>query len=429
MRKTLLLLFAAGAMAQPTTTPLTLKQAQDMALKNHPLVMAAENEAAAMSQMVTESRAALYPQVSADLTGSQGNKDARVGAGAVGASRLFNRFAQGVTLSQLITDSGRTRSLVESSKLQAQASAQLSTATRYDVLVAVDHAYFEVLRAQATVRVAEETVKARGVLQDQVSTLARNKLRSDLDVTFADVNVSDAKLLLLRAQESVGGAYSELARALGTDQVVQYQLADESLPPAPPTGAADLVTQALSNRPELASLASSKDAAYKFVEAEHDLKRPTVSVIGVAGFLPILYPNPTGSTQVPNNYEGAAIDIDFPIFNGHLFSAREEAARQRAMESDQRLREARDRVARDVRAALASATTAYQRLSVTADYVKQANQALDLAQGRYNLGLASIVEITQAQLNVTKAQIEDLSAKYDYEDQYAALQYAMGLLR
>jgi outer membrane protein len=407
---------------------LTLKQAQDLALKNHPLIAAAQNEASAVSQQVVESRAAYYPQVNADLTGTQGNKDARIGAGGVGASRLFNRFGQGVTLSQLITDSGRTNNLVASSKLQAQASSQIYQATRYDVLLEVGRTYTNVLRAQATVKVGQETVKARQTLFDQVNALAQNNLKSQLDVSFADVNLSDAKLLLIRAQESVEQAYAELAHALGSEQVIPYQLTDEPLPPAPPTSAGDLITQAFSNRPELASLVSSRDAAYKFVDAEKDLKRPTVSFVGIAGFLPVLYPNP-GPNNVPSQYEGAGINIDFPIFNGHLFSAREEAARQRAMESDQRLRDARDRVARDVRLALASASTAYQRLNVTAQYIKQANQALDLAQGRYNLGLASIVELTQAQLNVTRAEIEDLTAKYDYQAQYAALQYSMGLLR
>jgi outer membrane protein len=248
-------------------------------------------------------------------------------------------------------------------------------------------------------------------------------------VSFADVNLSDAKLLLIRAQEGLQQAYAELAQALGSDQVVPYQLADESLPPAPPTSASDLVAQAMGNRPEIAALMNTRDAAYKFVNAEKDLKRPTVSLIGVAGFLPLLSPNLAGPTQVPPEYEGVAVNVDVPIFNGHLFSAREEAARQRAMASDQRLRDARDRVARDVRQALASASTAYQRLDVTKQYIKEANLAMELSQGRYNLGLASIIELTQSQLNLTRAEIEDLSAKYDYQTEYAALQYAMGLLR
>ena len=95
----------------------------------------------------------------------------------------------------------------------------------------------------------------------------------------------------------------------------------------------------------------------------------------------------------------------------------------------QRLRDAQERIARDVRVAWASAMNAFQRIDVTAQFLRQATLALDLAQGRYNLGLASIVELTQAQLNVTPAEIENLSAKYDYQTQNAALQYSAGSLR
>jgi outer membrane protein len=123
------------------------------------------------------------------------------------------------------------------------------------------------------------------------------------------------------------------------------------------------------------------------------------------------------------------VNVNIPLFNGHLFSARREAARYRALEADQRLRDERERVARDVRVAWASATTAFQRIDVTAQFLRQAALALDLAQGRYNLGLSSIIELTQAQLNQTRAEIENLSAKYDYQSQNAALQYTLGLLR
>jgi outer membrane protein len=79
--------------------------------------------------------------------------------------------------------------------------------------------------------------------------------------------------------------------------------------------------------------------------------------------------------------------------------------------------------------AWANASTAYQRFDVTAQFVQQATLALNLAQGRYNLALASIVELSQAQLNLTQAQIANLSAKYDYQSQYQALQYTIGQLR
>ena len=398
-----------------------------MAIQNHPQVLVAQNEINVSNQQVIEARAAYYPVVSADVTGSGANPNARIGAGFLADSRLFNRFGQGVTLDQLITDVGRTRNLVASSRLQSQATTQTYQATRYDVTLAVDRAYYDVLHAQALVKVAEETVAARQLLLDQVSALAANNLRSQLDVSFADVNVSEAKLLLLRAQDSVEEAFAELGRSMGFEQPVNYQLVDEPLPSGPPANDADLMAQAINSRPELASLRYARDSAYRFYEAEKDLSHPTVSLTGVAGFFPLV--TQEGSTPIPNEYVGAAVNFSFPVMNGHLFTARREAARYRALEADQRLRDEQERLVRDVKVAWSGAVNAYQRIDVTAQFLRQAALAMDLAQGRYNLGLASIVELTQAQLNQTQAEIENLSAKYDYQTQYALLQYTVGNLR
>jgi outer membrane protein len=365
--------------------------------------------------------------VAANITASQGNDLARLGAGDISASRLFNRFGQGVVVHQLVTDSGRTPNLVSSSRLQAQATAQTAQATRYEVLLQVNREYFDVLHSQAVVKVAEQTVGARQLLSDQVTELARNSLKSQLDVSFADVQVSQAKLLLLRAQDGVEQARAELGRAMGMDQPANYDLADEALPPSPSTDLNQLIAQALGSRPEIASLRLSRDAGYKFADAEKDLSRPTVSLVAVGGFLPYI-DTPAGS-PVPAEYEALAANVSIPVFNGHLFSARRQAATERALESDQRLRDQQQRIARDVRVAWASAKDAYQRIDVTAQLLRQAALALDLAQGRYNLGLSSIVELTQAQLNLTEAEIENLNAKYDYLTQYSALQYTIGSLR
>lgn len=406
---------------------LTLQQAEALAIKNHPQIQAAQNEINYANQQIVINRAPYLPTITGEVTGSQSYDGSRIGAGNLQASRLFQREGQGVDIEQLVTDFGRTSNLVSSARFQAQAAVQNSTATRYTVLLDVNRAYFDVLRARDTVKVAEQTVSARRVLDDQITELARNNLRSQVDVAFADVNVSEAKLLLLRAQDTVTGAIAELGRAMGSDQPANFTLSDEPLPTAPPATADSLVAQAIDNRPELASLRAAREGAYKFAAAEKDLKRPTVSGLAVAGYTPYIN-NPT-SSPIPPEYEAVAANVSIPIFNGHLFSAREEAAYQRALESDQRLRDEQQRISRDVRVAWASANDAYQRIDVTAQFLRQASLAQQLAQGRYDLSLASIVELTQAQLNVTQAEIENLNAKYDYQIQYAALQFTIGLLR
>src|SRR5579862_4770546 len=201
----LMLACATGAWPQAPATPppLTLKDAQALAIKNHPEVQAAQFNYQASQQAIAEARAAYFPTLDGDLTGSQANPQSRIGAGYLTASRLWDRFGQGIVLSQLITDSGRTKNLVASSRLQSQASQQTFQATRYDVLLRVNQAYFDALRAQGLVKVAQETVAARQLVVDQVGALAQSKLRSQLDVSFAGVNLSQAKLMLIRAQNDV----------------------------------------------------------------------------------------------------------------------------------------------------------------------------------------------------------------------------------
>jgi len=423
--------FTGGGLLVAQVSPvvhLSLKDAADLALKNHPLVLAAQDVISATNEQVRQARAAYYPDFNGDVTASQGNPQGRIGAGYLTDSRLFDRFGQGLTLNQLITDSGRTRNLVASSRLRANATEQDLQATRYDVLVSVNNAYFNTLRAQALVKVAQSTVAARQLLVDQVTALAQNNLRSQLDVSFASVNLAQAQLLLIRSQDEVKRAYAELTRALGTDQTATYDLAEQPLPPSPPADAEQLVAQATQNRPELASLRLNLQAANRFEQAERDLKRPTVNLIGVGGYMPYINQE-TLPRVIPNEYEGVGVNIQVPIFNGHLFSAREQEAHYRALEADQRVRDRQQQIARDVRAAWASAMTAYQGLDVSAQLLRQATLAMNLAQGRYDLQLASIVELTQAQLNVTSAEIENLNAKYDYQSQYATLQYTIGSLR
>ena len=105
--------------------------------------------------------------------------------------------------------------LTTSSKFQAQAENQNANATREQVLLQVDAGYFSALGAQAVLRVAQQTVDTRQLLLDQVTLLASNKLKSELDVSFARVAVEESRLLLQQAQNSADDAMTSLSTALG----------------------------------------------------------------------------------------------------------------------------------------------------------------------------------------------------------------------
>ena len=258
----------------------------------------------------------------------------------------------------------------------------------------------------------------RQTVADQVGALFKNKLKSELDFSFANVNLAQAKLLLLDAQNNENAALASLSAVLGFSSLQNFQLAEDTTALSPPQGNVDdLISTAFAVRPEILALEFQSESAKKFQTAERDLLLPDIRALGAAGDTPVRNP------IISSTYWAVGVNVEIPIFNGFLFTAREREAALRAQATEERLRDLRDRISRDVRTSWLNATTAYDRLAVTQQLLEQANLALNLAQARYKLGLGSIVELSQAQLQQTQAQITNAQAGYDYRLALAVLQY------
>ncbi len=414
-------LFAGSVFAQPTQK-LTLDQAEQLAIRNHPQIQAALSLASAAKAQVAQQRSAYYPDVYGSATAVDAENNSRITAGALNNPIIYERYGNGLMVNQLITDFGRTHNLVKSANYGARAAQEDVETTREDVLLGVDRAYFGVLKAQAVLKVAQQTVKERQLVSDQVTTLMQNKIKSGLDVSFANVDLAQAQLLLVQAQNQVDASYAELSAALGLPNAETFDLTDVPVPPAPSANFSDLLQQAMRNRPELISQRLNDDSAHSYAIAERDLWFPTISAAGAAGVTPV------GANQLAPQYAAAGVNVNIPIFNGHLFGALRNQANERARAQDEYLRDLQDRIARDVRTAWLDANTAFQNLSLTDKLLNEANQALELAQSRYKLGLSSIVELSQAQLNQTSADIAQTSAKYDYQTAIDELDYQLGAI-
>jgi outer membrane protein len=402
---------------------LTLAQAEQLALRNHPRISAASLLAAATKSGITEARAPLYPILSGNFTSVAAEHNSTLAAGVVQTSSLYSRVAAGVTVSQLITDFGRTANLAESAKLRASAQEQIVGNTRAVILIEVDQAYYQALAADTVLRVAQAVVDNRRLTLRQVQALAQSSLKSTLDVSFAEVAVSDAELGLFRAENDVQASRARLAAALGTAQNQRFELTDEPLPPTLEPDPEVVVGQALKQRPDLAAIQLSRDAALRFAQAEKDLSRPTVSLIGVAGGLPATDPRLHGI------YSAAGVNVSIPILNGNLYAARQTEAELRAQAASKDIEDLTVQVSEQVRVAWLEANTAFRRLDVTARLVAQAEQSLRLAQTRYDNSLGSIVELNQAQLSQVSAEIAAAGAKYEYLSRRAALAFVTGALR
>jgi len=400
---------------------LTLVQAEATALRNNPQITIGKLRALEAQQYVRETRSALLPTAYLSLTGVDSEAGSRIAAGALNNPILFSRAAAGATVSQLVTDFGRTTNLVSSSQFQAKAQDKNAAATTADITLAVDQAFYNALETRELVKVAEETVKARQTLVDRVSALTQAKLRSDLDLSFANVDLSRAKLLLLESQNNYQTSLAALSALLGYPDEQTFDVVEPGTDITPPSpDVLPLITQALQQRPEVASLQFQVESAQKNSNAEHDLWRPTVSALGVAGIAPVRDP------QIHNWYGAVGVNINIPVFNEFLYNARAKTADLQAEAARQKLMDLRNNVARDVRISWQDANQAFARLTVTQQLREQANLALDLAQQRYNLGLSSIVEFSQAELGKTEADITDTDARYHYRLTQIVLAYTVG---
>ena len=414
---------AAPGAATPSGPQLTIAQAEQMALKNNPNISVARLLALAQAQVTSEVRSAELPTARGDLTAVGAHENSRITAGYLSNPSIYDRAAGGLTVSQLITDFGRTHNLVLSAQSNAKAQLESARATELDITLTVDEAFYQALTAQAVLKVAQQTVSQRQATDDQVGALTKAKIRSDLDRSFADVQLSQAKLLLLDATNSAQASMAALNNVLGSEQDQQYALVDETggNPPPVPDNSETMVQAAFAARPDLAALNDKFIAARHYSTAERDLWMPTISAMGAAGGTPVR------ADQILSSWYGTAgANISIPIFNGFLFNAEEREAKLRAQAAQEDVRNLRDTIARDVRTALLNAQTAYQRIGVTQQLLDQSNFALDLASARYKIGLSGIVEISEAQLNQTQAEIADTNARYSYQTALAVVRYEIG---
>ena len=409
---------------------LTRPEAEQLAIKNNPRISVGRLLALAQHQIYRETRSAELPTFNGAITAVDANEGSRIGAGALNAPRLLEHAGGGVTVSQLITDFGRTINLVSSSKLLEKAQNANALATTEDVVLATDQAFYNTLQAQALLKVAQQTVTTRQQVENQVSVLTKSNLKSTLDLAFAQVNLSQAKLLQLDAENNVDSTIAALTAVLGFDKQIRYELVEDNPPaPAPPPDVDALTNLAMQQRPDLQALTYDQQAAEKFRRAQRDQVFPTLSALGIVGGTPVR-PDCVGTCS-PNYftsswYGAVGVNMSVPVFNGFLYTAQASEANYRAKAAAENARDLRDRIVRDVRTAWLAANTAFQRVGVAAELAKEADLGLNLAQSRYQLGLGSIVELSQAQLQQADAAMGYVNAQYQYRLSLSTLNYQIG---
>ncbi|MBE7156998.1 MAG: TolC family protein [Rhodospirillales bacterium] len=408
------------------TRRLTLRDAEKYALVNQPRLAASDLLAQAEVQRVYEARSVFFPQVQANAVGVAAKNDNNRLAAVAGITNptILSRQSDGLLISQLITDFGRTYYLTTSARAQALSAAQRTQFERELLLFRVDQAYFAVQGAQSLVEVANQTVATDSLLLDRARALAVSALKSSLDVSFAEVIAAQAKLLQLQAQTRLQEAYAELSAALGLGGKTDFTLVPVDIGPEPPGEVGSLITQAFANRPDLLAARADRDAALRFAKAERAARLPTITGQGGYGITPA-----HREGDLPPNYGAVGVNVNIPVFTGGLLSSRDREAALRAQAVQKRLEDQETSASRDVYNAWFEARTAYQAIAVSQQLLSSSQQAFQLAQGRYSAGTSSIVELSQAELQQIQAQITAATSRFDYQVRRRALDFQIGALK
>ena len=308
--------------------------------------------------------------------------------------------------------------------LRAKAADMNAIATADQIKLAVDEAFYNALQTLAVQKVAEQTVNARQLVSDQITTLFQNKLRSRSWMSALPTRTwRRPSCCCWTRRTTTRPRCRTLSQVLGYTGQQPFDLVDtETALKPPPDAVSQLEDQAFSNRPEIASQNYEYQAAQHFQKAERDLLFPTVEA-WVSWAYALQQHHRTECSRFTTWYGAIGVNVNVPIFNGFLYSgalARSRTARPGRQSATARFeRPHRQRRSHQL-AECHHRVRPYRRLAT----VCRPDQARPrLSQTRYNLGLSSIVELSQAQLQQTEAQIQFAAAKYQYQIAESVLRF------
>ncbi|HEY3277792.1 MAG TPA: TolC family protein [Syntrophorhabdaceae bacterium] len=411
---------------------LTLSRAVELAVTKHPVIIAGINTVKVNEARIGEARANYYPQLSItenylrSLPASRGTTSVTSTPGlpsgttySTTSTGVFDQYTTSANLTQTILDFGKTASQVRIQTLTTDSTRADLENARNLVAFNVKQAYFNLLQAQRNREAILETVRQFESHLRQAQGFYKAGTQPRFAITKAEVDLSNARVNLIKAENQVRLAKVTLNNAMGVpDAPEDYRLADSLAFESYPMSFEEALHRAYGGRSDLRSIVRKKDAAKESINLSHK------------GFLPVVTGNATyyytGSSFPLNEGWSVGAILSLPIFSGFLtkyqvleaVSARDViSANEQALKQD---------ILLQVQQAYSNLRDASERITATRIGVRQARENMDLAQGRYKAGVGNPIEITDSVAAFGTAEISYTQALYDYRVAVAAIENAIG---
>ena len=398
---------AGGQQAEPKM--LTLQQAESIALENHPGIRGADERIKVQEASVEKARAGYYPTL-----GAKGTYENKPWPATPRAEQNFYKTTGEVDW--LLTDFGRREGTIrrEEGTLEARRFARRTSLE--EVVFGVRRAFFDYLRAEALVRVEQDTVKDRQTLVRQARGFFDVGTRPKIDVARAEASLFAAEAGLIAAQNGVRIAWARLKNAMGVTRFEERPVAADVVVHPATMSLEAAVKAAFESRAELKEVQARLAAQQEAIDVAKLGRMPRLRFDGQYG----------ESWHNDQDIASSMLILDIPLFAGFTVKPEiEKNVRDYAVIKAQR-EEQRQRIALEVEESYLNLLEAGERIKANEAQKRSAKENLGLANGRYQVGVGSIIEITEAQVINTRAQTDHIRSVYDHKVAEARLARAMG---
>lgn len=433
---TSLCFYALGLLATLTAasdaSPLGLDQALTEAYHNNPKLLAAQATASQAEAQARLGRAPLLPQISgqagylrstSNFAGSPGSVPLALssGAGRQSLKRSQNYYSFGITLNQLVWDFGATYNLARSAFFQANAQQLTARDQMAQIALQVRTAFFSARASRASLGVAEENKNNQEKHRQQIAGQVDVGGRPEIDLLQAKTDTSNARVQLIQANANYRLAKAQLNSVIGREAGIDYEVLDEEMPPTDAEGWSFMqaLDEALSARPDLHAAITQLRAQTAQVVAAKGSFFPAISlsasVTDAGAQLPHLAPN-----------WRAGATLAWPLFGGGQSYFQVASARAASVGLAATVSQIRQTIRLGLCQARLTLQSAKEQVAAAEDARQNARSLLRQAEARYQAGVSSVIELGDAQLAQTQAEMQQVAAQYGLSSARATYLRALG---
>ena len=408
----------------------TLAEALRAARAHQPSLDLARGNAINAHGLADQARGALLPQLNGTLSYKRGTSNFVPQPGgmtpgmvpAVNSSlTTFPQWFAGLNASQLVYDFGETINRWKAARVAADAADESTHTTEAQVAYNARSAFFTARAAKDLVGVARDTLGNQEKHLAQVAGFVEVGTHPEIDLSQAKADRATAQLQLINAENNYAVAKAMLNMAMGVERSVDYDLSDEELPAVEGEDAQveALIDVAKQSRPEMANLRLNLQSEELGLRSARDMYWPNLGLSGTA--------NDSGPYLDRTNWNfSGVVTLSVPLLQGGAIDAQIHQAQGQVVQAHAQLETERQQVRLDVEQARLGIRSAKGAIAAADDAVTNTRDRLRLAEGRYATGVGSIIELGDAQVALTTAAAQKVSAQYQLYAARAQLLKALG---